>query len=142
MAQEPASRVVGEGDAPEMIAVDVRDPVVACETLIDERVVGVQQIQDAPILAQRAVQEQFRLLLKRIAQVLVEVREDVRIGQHTAQPAKLEPLRREVVHERSLGPRVGQQTPGLLIEHLRLSELAAGRQVHELAVGKTPPQER
>ena len=51
------------------------NPVVPRQPLVDERVVGAQQIEDAAILAQRAGDEQLRFLLERLQQALVEVRD-------------------------------------------------------------------
>ena len=57
-------RCVGFGsvDAAEAAAVDARDPVVAREPLVDERVVRAQQIQHAAIFAHGAADEQLGLL--------------------------------------------------------------------------------
>ena len=48
--------------AAELRAVDVRDAVVLGQALIQERVVGVQQIEQAAVLADDAVDEQRRFL--------------------------------------------------------------------------------
>ena len=55
LTEQPAPHAVGEGDAPEVAAVHVRDPVVAGEPLVHERVVRGDQIDDAAILAQLAI---------------------------------------------------------------------------------------
>ena len=52
------------GDAAEVAAVDVRDPVVLRQPLVDERIVRRQQIEHAAILADDAVEEQFGLALE------------------------------------------------------------------------------
>ena len=51
--------------APEVRAVDVRDAVVPRQPLVDERVVGGQQIDDVAVLADDALEEQLRLALER-----------------------------------------------------------------------------
>ena len=52
--------------------------VVPGQALVQERVVGVEQIDDAAILAHDALEEQLRLLLERLAQVVVEVEQRFR----------------------------------------------------------------
>ena len=57
---------------------------MACQPFVDERVVGVQQFDDAAILAERAADEQLRFLLERLQQVLVEIGIDLGIDDHFA----------------------------------------------------------
>ena len=45
VTEQPAARAVGQRDAPEAAAADVGDAVVPREPLVDERVVGVEQIE-------------------------------------------------------------------------------------------------
>ena len=56
-------------------AVDVRNAVVLRQTLVHERVVGVEQIQHAAVLAQDAFEQHLRFALEGLAQVVVEIRE-------------------------------------------------------------------
>ena len=49
----PRRGVIGQRHAPELIAVDVRDAVVPGEPLVDERVVGGQQVEHAAVLRAR-----------------------------------------------------------------------------------------
>ena len=66
-------------DAAEAAAVDVRNAVVLREPLVEERVVGLQQVEHAAVLAQDALEEQLRLLPERLPQVVVEVREQPQV---------------------------------------------------------------
>ena len=50
-AQQPAARILGHRDTAEVAAVHVRNAVVLGQPLVDERVVGRQQIEDVAILA-------------------------------------------------------------------------------------------
>ena len=61
----PHVEVRAKSDAPEPAAVDVRDPMRR-EPFVDERVVRVQQFQDAAVLANDAVEE-LDLLAKRLS---------------------------------------------------------------------------
>ena len=58
----PRSLSVVERDAAEAAAVDVRDAVVLGEALVQERVVRLQQVEHAAVLAQDALEEQLRFL--------------------------------------------------------------------------------
>ena len=80
MSEQSAPFPVGEGDAPEVAAVDVRDLIVAREPLVDVGVVGGQQFTDAAVLAQLCLDEQPRLLPERVTQVLIELRIRVDVG--------------------------------------------------------------
>ncbi len=62
MAEQAAARVAGKLDAAEAAAADVRDAVVPRQPLVDERVVGVEQVDDAAVLAQHAAEQQLGLL--------------------------------------------------------------------------------
>ena len=78
-----------EPDAPEVAAVNARDAVVAAEPLVDERVVGSEQVEDAAILADEALDEELGLLPERLPQVLVELRKDERVRNCPAQVAQV-----------------------------------------------------
>ena len=56
----------GQRHAAEVAAVDVRDAVVPRQPLVDERVVGVQQVEDAAVLAHDALEEQLGLRAERL----------------------------------------------------------------------------
>ena len=77
LAEQPAAVVVLDAHAAILIAVDVRHAVVPRQPLVQERVVRVEQIQDAPVLDHDALEEHLRFALQRLPQVVVEVREDV-----------------------------------------------------------------
>ena len=77
----PRSLSSSKRDAPEAAAVDVRNAVVLGEPLVDEGVVGAQQIEHAAILAHDALEEQLGLPPEGLPQVVVE------IGEQRACPA-------------------------------------------------------
>ena len=120
----PRRALSRQRDAPEVAAVDVRDPVVAGQPLVDERVVRGQQLHDAAVLADDAVHEQLGLPPEALAQLVVEVGEVARRRDVAAQVAQHQPLAGEVVHERPR-PRVVQHAPDLALEHHAAG--AAGR---------------
>ena len=74
LPQQPAPRAVRvERDAAEVAAVNIRDAVVARQPFVHERVVGVDQIDDASVFADDALEEHLGFAAKRLPQVLVEV---------------------------------------------------------------------
>ena len=75
----PRSLSASSVDAAEAAAVDVRDAVVLREPLVEERVVRLQQVEHAAVLAQDALEEQLRLLAERLPQVVVEVGEQPQV---------------------------------------------------------------
>ena len=86
------------------------------QPFVDERIVGVQQIGDAAILAQRAGHEHLGFLLERLQQALVIVGIAIRIDHHFLDAAQVQPLRGEIVHQRVGGARVGQHAPHFLFQ--------------------------
>ena len=61
LAENAAARI-GQRDAPEFVAGDVGDAVVPGDALVDEGIVGRQQVGDAAIVAHEAVEEELGLL--------------------------------------------------------------------------------
>ena len=85
-----------ERDAAEAAAVDVRDAVVLGEPLVEERVVRLEQVEHAAVLAQDALEEQLRLLAERLPQVVVEVGEQPQVRRDRFEVAQVQPLPGEV----------------------------------------------
>ena len=87
---------------------------------------------------QLARDEQARLLLHRLAQVLVEVGELVHIGNYAGETPELEPLVGEIVDER-LRPRIAQHSADLPFEHDRVCQRATYGQVQQLLIRDAAP---
>ena len=139
--QAPACRLrPAELDAPEVVAVDARHAVVVGEPLVDERVVGGQQIRHAPVVPDLAVEEERHLARHRLAQVRVELGERLRIGGHQRHVAQVQPLPSEVVDQRPRA-RVGQHSADLGAQHFRVAQFAAFGGVQQLVVRDAAPQE-
>ena len=140
MPEQTAARRIRERHAAEAIPVYARDPVVPRQSLVDERVVGAQEIHHAAILAKLVLDEQFRLTLERRAKVLVELRKQLDVGPHVPDVAQLQPLIHEVVdeHRRTW---VGDHPPHLLVQHGRVRQLPTGGHVEKLVIGDAAPQE-
>ena len=110
------------------------------QPLVEERVVGIQQFHHAAILAHDVLEEQLGLALEALAQALVELGEDVRIGLLLREIAQVEPLPGEIRDQR-FGARIVQHAPHLLVQHGGVLQLALLRQVQQLVVGNAAPQE-
>ena len=115
--------------------------VVPGQPLVDERVVGVEQLDDAAIVAERARHEELGFALERLQQALVVGRISIRIDDHLGHAAQVQPLRGEAVHEGAGGSRIGQHPPHFPFEDRRTSELFAFGQVEQPLVGHAAPQE-
>src|SRR5690606_18421508 len=142
LAEEASARVElgAERHAAEVTAVDSRNPVMTREALVDERVVGGQQIQNAAVLVNDAREEELRLALEALPQSVVEIRELVRVRMDVVEVPQVEPLTREVLDERR-GLRIREHARHLGGKHLRPAELAALRDLEQLVVGDAAPDE-
>src|SRR4029434_6342970 len=97
MAEQPAPVRVGHFDLAESRTVDAGDAVMPGEPFVHERVVGVQELEDAPVAAQDVGEQQLGLAPERLANVVIEIRElqDVR-AYLRFEVAQLQPLSDEV----------------------------------------------
>ena len=73
------SRSAGKFHPPELRTINIRNPVVLRQPLIDEGVIRRQQIQDAAVLMDHAAEEQFDLALECRPQVIVEIRKQIHL---------------------------------------------------------------
>src|SRR5690606_28632978 len=77
VAEQPSSRIVfRQLDAAEVRAFDTLDTVVPRDPIVQERVVGIEQLESAPILSNDTAEEQLRLPPQALTQRIVEIRED------------------------------------------------------------------
>ena len=115
--------------------------VVPRQTFVDERVVGVQQIDDAAVLADGARDEQLGFALEGLQQAQVVVRIEIRIDDYLVDAPQIQPLRREIVDQRVGRARVGQHPAHFLLEHRTDRKLSALRQPEQPIVRDAAPQE-
>src|SRR5207247_5346097 len=140
LPQQAATRSPIERHTPKMAAIYVRDPVMPRQPLVDERVVGAQEIDNTAVLADDAPGEELGFPVERLAQVVVEVRKRLGIRRHVPHVPQEEPLPGEVVHERA-GAVVGEEPAHLLLQHLRMPQLASDRDVEQFVVRNAAPDE-
>ena len=141
MPQQTAARVIlFQRHAPEAVAVDSADTVVPGQSLVQERIVRAEQLEQAAVVAHGALDEQFGLASERHAQILVELGVVGRLALLRLEVPQPQPLTHEVVDERS---RTGicEETSGLLLEHGRVTELPTHRDVQQFVVRDAAPQE-
>ena len=110
------------------------------QPLVDERVVRVHQVEHVAIFAHDAVEQQLRLALEGLPQVVVEVGIHEHVGIPVSQLAQEQPLSREIADQRPRA-RILQHPPDLLLEHRGILELALLGGLQELLVGNAAPQE-
>ena len=78
--QHPPAVAIGELDLAHGGSGDVGDAIVLGQAFIEEGIVAVEEFDDAAVLAHHRFEEHGRLIVHRLAQRLVEVREFGRIG--------------------------------------------------------------
>ena len=93
------------------------------QPLVDERVVGRQQIEHAAVLAHDALEEQLGLAPERLPQVVVEVREHDRFGTASCRLRRYSHCPAKLLTSAS-DRRIGQHPADLLLEHRRVLQLA------------------
>jgi len=91
LAEQAAPVRIAQRHAAELRSIDTRDAVVLCEALVDERMVGRQQVEQTAIFADDAADEELRFFHEGRAKRLVE-REDDRIGRRRFDVAQVQPL--------------------------------------------------
>ena len=140
LRQHAAARRGGQVDLPELRSRDVRHAIVARETLVQERVAAVDEIEDAAILPDDRLEEELRLAAHRQPQVVFELRELVAIPRQRFERAELQPLAAEVLGE-CLRLRIPQHPPHLEGEDLRIAQRARIGRPPKFGVGHARPQE-
>ena len=111
------------------------------EAIVQERKVRAEQVEDAAIFAQNRLDEEPRLLGHRVAQPLVEIREQAIVGPlHRDEVAQKQPLPGEVL-DKVCRAAIGDHPTHLLIEHLRRVQRAARPQIDQLIVRDAAPEE-
>ena len=112
-------------------AVKLRQPPV------HETEVGVDQVENAAILAEDRLEEQLGLADHRRTQLVVEAGKLLGIGSDVGQFSGRQPLTREVLHEGGR-LRIREHPPHLGVEVL--PQLPPGRQGEQLVVGHAAPE--
>ena len=117
--------------APHLRSLDAVDLVVGRQPLIDERVVGVDHLQDAAVFANDGVEEEDGLLAHRRRQLVVEFRErpGVRPDGVAKRPGS-EPLGGEPIRQ-AAGTRVAHHPSHLPAQNHLVVQLALCRQCKE-----------
>ena len=118
LAQQTPPPGIVERHAPELRAQHRGDAVVPREPLVQERVVGGEQVADVAILEQHARHEGLDLDGHVLPQLVVERRKQIRIGLHFAELVEIQPLEREVAHQ-ARRARVVQHPKRLGLERAR-----------------------
>ncbi len=138
LAEQPApGAVLGQADTAHIAAVNAGDAVVPRQPLVDEGVVGVQQVGDLAVLLHDTGEQHLGFLAEGVAKVGVEIGH---VGLRTGEIAQHQPLTGEVL-DQLLGSAVGQHPAHLPVEHRRLVQLVRGGQLQEGVVRQAAPQE-
>ena len=108
------------------------------QALVHECVVGVQQVQDASVLAHDAAEEHFGLTPKGLPEILVEV---FRLGLDRGELSQIQPLTGKIA-DKGIGFRIGQHASHLLLAHLGIAEPAFRGEIQQFVVGNAAPEEK
>ena len=111
------------------------------QPLVDEGVVGRQQIEHVAIVADDAVEEELDLAPHRAAQRVVEVGIHHRQRADAVHAAQVQPLSGEIDRQR-FGPPIGEHAPHLSIQHRRILQFAPACEPEQFFVGNGAPQEK
>ena len=140
MPQQAGPPVVRIRDAPVVAAVDARDAVVPRQAVVQERVVGRQQLQHAAVGAHLAVEEQLRFAPECFSEVVVERREERAVRGDGLQVPEIQPLSGEVGGQRA-GARVVEHPQHLSLQHGGVAQPPLLGQRQQLVVRDAAPQE-
>ena len=128
----------GERDLAELLAGDPGQAVVLGQPLIDEGVIGGEEVDDRPVLLEDVPEELLRLRAHVAAQLLAEVGEFVVVGIDDGQHPQLQPLAGEILRQR-LGLGIAEHAPDLGVQIP--AEFAGVGEREELRVGHGTPEE-
>jgi hypothetical protein len=113
---------------------------VASEPFVQKRGVGGEQLPDVPILEQNAPQEQRNLRREVDAQLVAELREQPVVGHDRLELVHIEPLESEI-HDKRIRARIGEHSPRLRFERLRIAQLAGSGELEQRVVRPLAPKE-
>ena len=125
--------------APELGPRDSRDAVKAGQALVEEGVIGVQQLEHAAVILDDIPNKQLGLAAHRLAQALVEHREALQVRPDHVDILELEPLPGEILDQRGR-LLIAQHPFDLSLEYGRLAQTALSGDSQELGVGHAAPQ--
>src|SRR5579864_1461559 len=111
-----------------------------CEPFIQERVVGSQQVNDATVFFDDAVEEQLGLALEALTQLVVPIRVEDAVGRSRRQISQIKQLISEVLHQ-SIRLRVGQHAPDLPFQHRRSVKLVLARNGNQFVIRNAAPEQ-
>ena len=140
LSQKASPVGIGQLHLAKALAVNTPDAVVLGEPLVDERVVGAQQLEGASVPPHDVAEEQLCLQAERLSGVVVEIGEHQQIGRDLRlEVAELEPLPGEIT-DQGIGAFVGNHAAYLGLERARPAKAAGGRQVQQRLVGNAAPE--
>ena len=112
------------------------------QTLVQEREVRPDQIEDASVLTNHRVEKEFRFRRHGATQPFVEVREEsIGLTFDRHEVAKIQPLAGEVLGER-LRTSVGQHCVHLRPQCSWVGQLSASCEIEKLVVGNAAPERK
>src|SRR2546428_10213171 len=98
--QTAANAVVRQRYTPEVAAIHIRNTVILRKPFVQECVIGVQKVDNTPILFYDAFQKQLGLLTESLPHIVIEVRKLSAVRTRLRHVAEIQPLAPEIGHQR------------------------------------------
>ena len=110
------------------------------EPLVEERVVGLNEVQNHAVFPKERLEVEFRFTSKGFAEVVVEIGEEAKIWREGLQVPQVEPLRGEVL-DQTAGTPIGQHPAHLALQDLRPMQFTPLGDAQKLFIRNATPEE-
>src|SRR5581483_951401 len=101
-----------------MAAEHSRHAVMLCKTLVEERAIGANQFEDAELISQHVIKEEFRFPPHRLPKIVVKIGKQPHVGCGRVEIPQMQPLPGKVLRERARAT-ITQHPSDMLFENLR-----------------------
>ncbi len=138
--QPAAMFALAQFDFPKSAAVGRSNSVMLGQALIQECVVGAQQLQHVAIVTHDAFEEQFRPPPECLAEIVVEAREQPHVGDWRRPDSADRATDRKNSTPSASRPLIGEHAAHLVLQHSRRAQFSLNRDIQQFVVGNAAPQ--
>src|SRR5262245_29806534 len=111
------------------------------QTLVQESIIRIEQIEDTAVFPQNALEKQFGLLTECAAQAFIEIGKGLRIGAHSFEIPEMQPLPAEIA-DKGRRPLILQHPPNLLFQNSRVAQFFLFCQFQQPIIWNAAPEEK